>query len=422
MMKRKMNLILLLLLSLSSAVMGQTNNQDSADPSPYKMTSITEKGSKVPSENFTGTVWVNMAVGPDDNYNMVAGKVIFEPTARTNWHSHDNGQVLIVTEGVGYYQEEGNPIEVIREGDVVKIPKKVKHWHGASHNSSMAHIAIVTEIDQYTATDWMEPVTDEEYNSFEGGSNFMNITETAAENYNELWPGNEPGLEDTYPELAEIYKNFTFDDVATIGNVDNKTKAMVIMASSIANHALSNYKKFVNAALNVGVSPVEIKEVLYQSVPYVGMAKAIDFVNATNEVMKERGVEVPVEGQSTTDRENRFEKGLAVQKAIFGEQIDQMRKNAPEGQEHIQDYLSANCFGDYYTRTGLDIKTRELLTYSMLISMGGTESQVKGHIQGNLNVGNDKETLVSITTQLLPYIGYPRTLNALKSINEIIPK
>jgi 4-carboxymuconolactone decarboxylase len=163
MMKRKLNLILLLLLSLSSAVMGQTNNQDSADPSPYKMTSITEKGSKAPSENFTGTVWVNMAVGPDDNYNMVAGKVIFEPTARTNWHSHDNGQVLIVTEGVGYYQEEGNPIEVIREGDVVKIPKKVKHWHGASHNSSMAHIAIVTEIDPYTATDWMEPVTDEEY-------------------------------------------------------------------------------------------------------------------------------------------------------------------------------------------------------------------------------------------------------------------
>lgn len=98
--------------------------------------------------------------------------------------------------------------------------------------------------------------------------------------------------------------------------------------------------------------------------------------------------------------------------------------NLPVGDQiHIQKYLSANCFGDYYTRNGLDIKTRELLTYSMLISMGGTESQVKGrHIQGNINVGNYRETLLSVTTQLLPYIGYPRTLNAIKCINEVTKK
>jgi len=102
--------------------------------------------------------------------------------------------------------------------------------------------------------------------------------------------------------------------------------------------------------------------------------------------------------------------------------IDKMYEASPKNQLHIQHYLSANCFGDYYTRTGLDVKTRELLTYSMLISMGGTESQVKGHIVGNLKVGNNKETLLSLTTQLLPYIGYPRTLNALNCLNEIIPE
>jgi 4-carboxymuconolactone decarboxylase len=96
-----------------------------------------------------------------------------------------------------------------------------------------------------------------------------------------------------------------------------------------------------------------------------------------------------------------------------------MRTNAPTDQKHIQDYLASNCFGDYYTRNGLDMKTRELLTYSMLISIGGTDSQVRGHIQGNLNVGNNRETLIGISTQLLPYIGYPRTLNALNAINEI---
>jgi 4-carboxymuconolactone decarboxylase len=194
---------------------------------------------------------------------------------------------------------------------------------------------------------------------------------------------------------------------------------MMILGSNIACQGVTKYKKFVNAALNVGVTPVEIKEILYQSVPYVGMAKASDFVKTTNEIFRERKIELPIEGQSTTNRENRLEKGLEVQKEIFGEVIDKMRKNAPQERKHIQDYLSANCFGDYYTRNGLELKTRELLTYSMLISMGGTESQVRGHIQGNLNVGNTRETLLSVTTQLLPYIGYPRTLNALKAIDEV---
>ena len=98
-----------------------------------------------------------------------------------------------------------------------------------------------------------------------------------------------------------------------------------------------------------------------------------------------------------------------------------MREESPEDQLHIQDFLSANCFGDHYTRSGLDIKTRELATFAMLISMGGCEPQVKGHIQGNINVGNNKEVLLDVVTQLLPYIGYPRTLNALRCLNEVDP-
>ena len=187
----------------------------------------------------------------------------------------------------------------------------------------------------------------------------------------------------------------------------------------IACQALSEFKMMVGGALNIGVTPVEIKEVVYQAIPYVGMAKVIDFVFAVNEVFQSRGIKLPLEGQSTTSPETRFDKGLAVQTEIFGERIKQMHKAAPEGQKHIQTFLSDNCFGDYYTRKGLDIKTRELLTFSMLISLGGCEPQVKGHVQGNLNVGNDKETLLSAVTQLLPYIGYPRTLNAIRCVNEI---
>ena len=197
---------------------------------------------------------------------------------------------------------------------------------------------------------------------------------------------------------------------------------MMILASTIASQALIEYKVILGGALNVGVTPVEIKEILYQSVPYVGIAKVLDFIHATNEILQSRGMKLPLEGQSTTTPETRYEKGLEVQKAIFGEMIEKMYKESPEDQLHIQKYLSANCFGDYLTRTGLDIQTRELLTLSMLVAMGGTEVQMKGHIHGNLNVGNNKVTLLSVMTQLLPYVGYPRTLNAIRCLNEVIPE
>jgi len=248
----------------------------------------------------------------------------------------------------------------------------------------------------------------------------IKLTDTAIKNHEELWPDYISRAKETDPELIEVFDNFAFDEVISYGNLDTKTRVMMILASTLACNALGEFKMFVNAALNVGVSPIELKEILYQSVPYVGISKVVDFVYATNEIFTERDIKLPLEGQSTTTPETRFEKGLAIQKLIFGEMIDKMYETSPQNQLHIQKYLSANCFGDYYTRNGLDIKTRELLTYSMLISMGGVESQVKGHIQGNLNVGNDKVILLNVTTQLLPYIGYPRTLNAIKCLNEVI--
>jgi 4-carboxymuconolactone decarboxylase len=137
-------------------------------------------------------------------------------------------------------------------------------------------------------------------------------------------------------------------------------------------------------------------------------------------VLQSNGIKLPLEDQSTTTPQTRYAKGLKVQKEIFGEMIDKMYDESPKNQLHIQKYLSANCFGDYITRNGLDIKTRELLTFAMLISLGGVDPQVKGHIQGNVYVGNNKELLLSVVTQLLPYIGYPRTLNAIKCLNEVI--
>lgn len=247
----------------------------------------------------------------------------------------------------------------------------------------------------------------------------VRISEAAHQNHDELFPNHKSTLKVTDPELIEIFDNFAFDEVIALSKFDTKTRVMLILASIIGSQAVSEYKLMVGAALNVGVTPIEIKEILYQAVPYVGMAKAFDFIHATNEVISSRGIQLPLAGQSTTSPETRYDKGLAAQKAIFGEAIAHTFERSPQDQLYIQKCLSANCFGDYYTRNGLDISVREMITLSILIALGGVESQIKGHIQGNLNVGNGKDILLDLITQLLPWVGYPRTLNALNCLNEV---
>lgn len=387
------------------------------------MTSFTEKGTAAPSDYFTGTVWVNMNVKPEEGYNINMGTVTFEPKARTHWHTHKSGQILFVIEGIGYYQEKGKPIQLIQKGDVVKIPKNVVHWHGASPGSSMRHIALVPDYDK-DKTEWLEAVSNTDYNSYKAVSIMdqqLSISENAHKNHEALWPNYNSKAVQTDPDLIQVFDNFAFDEVINHDTMETKTRVLLIMASTIGSQALTEYKMFVNAALNVGVTPIEIKEILYQSVPYVGISKVMDFINATNEIFIEHNISLPLDSQSTTTPETRMEKGLGKQKEIFGDIIDTMYKNSTEDLLHIQEYLSANCFGDYYTRDGLNIKMREMVTLSFLIAMGGTESQIKGHIAGNINVGNERQTLVNLITQLLPYVGYPRTLNAINCLNEIVP-
>lgn len=250
----------------------------------------------------------------------------------------------------------------------------------------------------------------------------MAISETARKNHDALFPNHRSTLKVTDPELIEIFDNFAFDEIVAETRLDTKTRLIVILASTMGSGAVSEFKVMAGAALKVGVTPVEIKEIVYQSVAYVGMGRAFDFVHAANELLSGRGVQLPLESQSTTTPATRHEKGLAAQKAIFGTVIDQMYERSPKDQLHIQRFLSANCFGDYYTRGGLDLRRRELVTLSILIALGGADSQVKGHIRGNLNVGNGREVLSDVITQLLPWVGYPRTLNALAALNEVAPE
>ena len=246
----------------------------------------------------------------------------------------------------------------------------------------------------------------------------MAISDTAQRNHDALFPDHRSTLKVTDPELVEIFDNWAFDEIIEDAPLDVRKRLMVQLASLIACHSVAEYRVMLGAALQIGVTPVEIREVVYQAVPYAGMAKVFDFLHATNEIFTSRGITLPLERQSMTTREDRQARGIEVQKRLLGERIDQMYAQSPKDQLHIQRYLSANCFGDYLTRQGLDLQTRELLTFSMLASLGGCEPQLAGHVVANLAAGTHRKTLISVVTQLLPFIGYPRALNALRVVNE----
>lgn len=170
------------------------------------------------------------------------------------------------------------------------------------------------------------------------------------------------------PELQDIMVRFIFGDVLCEGELDDKTRELITLAVLTTNQTLPQISAHTSAALNTGLTPVEIKEAIYQCTPYIGFPKVLGALDEVNAVFEERGISLPVEAQSTTTEETRFEKGLAAQKSVFGaEHIDSMRAGAPDELKHIQDYLSAFCFGDFYTRSGLDLKTRELLTCALSV-------------------------------------------------------
>jgi quercetin dioxygenase-like cupin family protein len=125
------------------------------------MTTVFPKGAKITNDNFTGNAWLYQMVSPDSVNQIAVGNVTFEAGARTKWHYHPNGQILLATEGVGYYQEKGSPKKLLRKGDIVKCPPNVPHWHGASKDQMFIQIAITSS--QSGPTVWLQSVSDEEY-------------------------------------------------------------------------------------------------------------------------------------------------------------------------------------------------------------------------------------------------------------------
>ena len=179
--------------------------------------------------------------------------------------------------------------------------------------------------------------------------------------------------------------------------------------------------ELLHALLEIRLHPLDAgefacgaREAVYQSTAYVGIGRAMPFVEAMDRMMSEEGVQLPLPSGGTVSREDRVSVGEAVQVAAFGEMMRGMWRSG-----HVNRWLAGNCFGDYYTREGFTLAQREMVTFCLLMAQGGCEPQLEAHTRGNMNVGNDADFLWRVVSQCLPYVGYPRSLNAMAAIAKV---
>ena len=224
-------------------------------------------------------------------------------------------------------------------------------------------------------------------------------------------------MKQTDPEFVERFEHFAFEEVVREEGqqLPTETRYLAILAALIGCGGEDAYWEILPKAMENGVTPVMVKECVYQATDYLGYGWVLPFLNVTNTVFDQKGIALPLPEQATTTMENRLEKGVAAQIAIFGDGMKEAWKKS-----HINRWLADNCFGDYYTRNGLDLKQREMITFCFLMAQGGCEPQLIAHAKGNLNLGNDQDFLTRIVSQCLPYIGYPRSLNAITCIHKAV--
>lgn len=203
------------------------------------------------------------------------------------------------------------------------------------------------------------------------------------------------------------------------GDLSDADRELVTVTVLAVNQTLPQLKAHVGAALNVGCTPVEIREAIYQCAPFIGFPKTLNAIAAMNEAFTAAGIALPLPAQGTVEDADRYEAGLAIQEPLYGAEIaDRYRDLPPEYAEAIPRFLTAFGFGDFATRTGLDGARRELLTVVMLAALGGAELQVKAHVLGAEKAGNSRDRILAALVHAMPYMGIPRMFNALNAARE----
>ena len=246
----------------------------------------------------------------------------------------------------------------------------------------------------------------------------MNRIETCKDNYRTLFGSEALTGQGTDPEMMDILQKFIFGEVFQTGKLTMKQREMITCITLATMQTLPQLKAHAGAALNVGVTPEELREVMYLTAPFIGFPKMLNAVATVNDVLKERGIPLPLEKQGTVTEETRHVTGKAIQDKLYPGGIASVMEGLPDGMgKDVERFLTDYFFGEIYSRGAIDLQTRELLGYCVLTTLEA-ESQLQSHYHGNINVGNAPETLTAAVNQCLPYIGFPAAIKALRIIKQ----
>lgn len=240
----------------------------------------------------------------------------------------------------------------------------------------------------------------------------MALTPEATETYKRLF-GSDPAPSPTDPEALEILQNEIFGEVFANPGLDDAEREQLTVAVLASMQTLPQLKAHLNAALNVGLTPLQVRETIYQLAPYIGWPKTLKATAALAEVLQAQGVELPLEDAGTVAHEDRESAGAAIQEPLYGTEVKEVFAALPEPYgEFLPHLLTANAFGDFETRGVLDVANRELISLVAIAALGAA-TQLKPHVAGAVKAGNSRQKVVAALVQVLPYIGGPYALSGL---------
>ncbi len=355
-----------------------------------------------PAEYFTGSARIDPLFQAKDPSHTSASYVTFEPGALSAWHTHPLGQILVVTAGTGWVQQEGGQKQEIKPGDVIWTPPGVKHWHGATATAAMTHIAIQGAVDDKNV-DWMEKVSEEEYKM------------TSNTKSNAL--SSMPTLDDVRmvaPALARYTQGVLLGDLWKRPGLAARDRSLITVAVLIARNQTSELPSYLIRALDNGVKPAEISEVITHLAFYSGWANAMPAVAVAKDVFRARGIGAdqlpPARGPLLP-----IDEASEARRAAFVEQ-----SVGPVAPGVVQ-YTTDPLFHDLWLRPALAPRDRSLVSVSALVATGQV-AQLSAHLNRALDNGLTKSEASETLTHLLFYTGWPNVFSAIPIAKDVFEK
>lgn len=362
--------------------------KSSAQTPPDMLNIIFPQGDKIQGGNFTGTVWVKSIFPADSTLNASIGNVVFEPKARSKWHKHPGGQTLLALDGMGYYQEKGKPLQILRKGDTVRCPPDVEHWHGASHDHWFVQLAITPEHPKGRVI-WLHEVGEEAYSA---------------------------GIAKQNEALGSLH------------DLDNRHQHIVAISALTAKGDLEQLKTALNAALDAKLTVNELKETLVHLYAYCGFPRSIQGLNslmAVLETRKAQGItdEMGRSASPIPDGLSKYEQGKKTLEALTGQPLVAPPKSgygafSPE----IDVFLKEHLFADIFGRDVLSYQDREVATITALTCLGGVEPMLKNHIGIAFNLGMTEAQMGDLMAIVEANIGAKEAEAGRKVLTEVVGK